>query len=245
MKFGLITLFPEIIEPLQIGVISRAIKNGIIELHTWNPRDFLEDKNRRVDDTPFGGGPGMVMKVQPLRDAIHAAKAKLGADTPVIYLSPQGRTLKQENVQNFSKLDKIILLAGRYEGIDERLIASEVDEEWSIGDYILTGGELAACVIIDAVTRLLPGSLGDETSAEQDSFSQGLLEHPQYTQPAEIDGLFVPDVLRRGNHKKILKWRLKQSLGRTYLRRPELIAKRSLTNEERSLLTEFIEEQSK
>jgi tRNA (guanine37-N1)-methyltransferase len=245
MKFGLITLFPEIIESLQIGVTARATKNNIIELQAWNPRDFAEDKNGRVDAPPFGGGPGMVMKVQPVRDAIRAAKASLGPDTPVIYLSPQGKTLKQTDIQRFSRLDKIILLSGRYEGIDERLILSEVDEEWSLGDYILTGGELAACVIIDAVARLLPGALGDETSAQQDSFSEGLLEHPQYTQPAEIDGLCVPEVLRGGHHQAIATWRLKQSLGRTYLRRPDLIEERTLTSEERKLLDEFIEEEKK
>jgi tRNA (guanine37-N1)-methyltransferase len=245
MKFGLITLFPEVIESLQMGVVARARKNDIIEISCWNPRDFAEDKNGRVDAPPYGGGPGMVMKVQPLREAINTAKAQLGADTLVIYLSPQGKTLKQTNMQRFSTLDKVILVAGRYEGIDERLITSMVDEEWSIGDYILTGGELAACVMIDAVTRLLPGSLGDETSAKQDSFSEDLLEHPQYTQPAEIDGLSVPDVLRGGHHQEISTWRLKQSLGRTYLRRPDLFAKRTLTNEEQQLLNEFIEEQVK
>jgi tRNA (guanine37-N1)-methyltransferase len=245
MKFGLITLFPDVIKALQIGVIERAIKKEIIELKCWNPRDFSDDKNRRVDDSPYGGGPGMVMKVQPLRDAILAAKVEWGEDTPVIYLSPQGKTLKQADFEHFASLKKLILLAGRYEGIDERLIASQVDAEYSIGDYILTGGELPACVIIDAVTRLLPGALGDETSAQQDSFSQGLLEGPHYTQPAEIDGLSVPEVLRRGHHKEISKWRLKQSWGRTYLRRPELINERVLTKEEQALLNEFIEEQVK
>jgi tRNA (guanine37-N1)-methyltransferase len=237
---GVITLFPEMFDAItQQGVISRAIKNGTIEFNSWNPRDFTHDKHRTVDDRPYGGGPGMLMMVQPLTDAINAAKAKAGEGAKVIYLSPQGRKLDQQGVKQLANHDKLILVAGRYEGIDERVIQSIVDEEWSIGDFVLSGGELPAMTLIDAVSRLIPGVLGHELSAEEDSFANGLLDCPHYTRPEVLDGQRVPEVLLSGNHEKIRKWRLKQSLGRTWLRRPELINNLALTEEQQKLLAEF------
>ena len=237
---GVITLFPEMFDAItQQGVISRAIKNGTIEFNSWNPRDFTHDKHRTVDDRPYGGGPGMLMMVQPLSDAINAAKAKAGEGAKVIYLSPQGRKLDQQGVKQLANHDKLILVAGRYEGIDERVIQSIVDEEWSIGDFVLSGGELPAMTLIDAVSRLIPGVLGHELSAEEDSFANGLLDCPHYTRPEVLDGQRVPEVLLSGNHEKIRKWRLKQSLGRTWLRRPELINNLALTEEQQKLLAEF------
>jgi tRNA (guanine37-N1)-methyltransferase len=237
---GVITLFPEMFDAItQQGVISRAIKNGTIEFNSWNPRDFTHDKHRTVDDRPYGGGPGMLMMVQPLTDAIKAAKAKAGEGAKVIYLSPQGRKLDQQGVKQLANHDKLILVAGRYEGIDERVIQSIVDEEWSIGDFVLSGGELPAMTLIDAVSRLIPGVLGHELSAEEDSFANGLLDCPHYTRPEVLDGQRVPEVLLSGNHEKIRKWRLKQSLGRTWLRRPELINNLALTEEQQKLLAEF------
>lgn len=240
MKIAVVTLFPEIIAALHYGITGRAIKQKILDVTCWNPRAFTTDKHQSVDDKSYGGGPGMVMKVAPLKAALDAAKLALGANTPVIYLSPQGRLLRQENVADFAAQEKLILLAGRYEGIDERLLALAVDAEWSIGDYVLSGGELAACVLIDAITRLLSGALGSDDSAEQDSFSQGLLDHPHYTRPDEIMGHKVPAVLCHGDHNAIAKWRLQQALGRTFERRPELLEKRILTREEQSLLAEFL-----
>jgi len=237
---GVITLFPEMFDAItQQGVISRAIKNGTIEFNSWNPRDFTHDKHRTVDDRPYGGGPGMLMMVQPLTDAINAAKAKAGEGAKVIYLSPQGTKLDQQGVKQLANHDKLILVAGRYEGIDERVIQSIVDEEWSIGDFVLSGGELPAMTLIDAVSRLIPGVLGHELSAEEDSFANGLLDCPHYTRPEVLDGQRVPEVLLSGNHEKIRKWRLKQSLGRTWLRRPELINNLALTEEQQKLLAEF------
>ena len=240
MWIGVISLFPEMFDAItQQGVIGRAIKNGTIEFHSWNPRDFTHDKHRTVDDRPYGGGPGMLMMVQPLTDAIHAAKQAAGEGVKVIYLSPQGRKLEQHGVKHLAKYKKIILVAGRYEGIDERVIQSEVDEEWSIGDFVLSGGELPAMTLIDAVSRMIPGVLGHELSAEEDSFANGLLDCPHYTRPETLDGNRVPDVLLSGNHEKIRQWRLKQSLGRTWLRRPDLINNLALTEEQQKLLTEF------
>lgn len=237
---GVITLFPEMFDAItQQGVISRAIKNGTIEFNSWNPRDFTHDKHRTVDDRPYGGGPGMLMMVQPLTDAINAAKAKAGEGAKVIYLSPQGRKLDQQGVKQLANNDKLILVAGRYEGIDERVIQSIVDEEWSIGDFVLSGGELPAMTLIDAVSRLIPGVLGHELSAEEDSFANGLLDCPHYTRPEVLNGQRVPEVLLSGNHEKIRQWRLKQSLGRTWLRRPELINNLALTEEQQKLLAEF------
>ncbi|AZU46974.1 tRNA (guanine-N1)-methyltransferase [Aeromonas hydrophila] len=224
------------------GVTGRAVKSGLLQIECWNPRDFTHDKHRTVDDRPYGGGPGMLMMVQPLRDAIHAAKQAAGDGAKVIYLSPQGRKLTQAGVTELATNQKLILVAGRYEGIDERVIQTEVDEEWSIGDYVLSGGELPAMTLIDAVSRLVPGVLGDQASAEQDSFTDGLLDHPHYTRPELLDGLAVPEALTSGNHEVIRRWRLKQSLGRTWQRRPELINNLALTDEQESLLAEYVRE---
>lgn len=215
MWIGVISLFPEMFRAItEHGVTGRAVKSGLLQIECWNPREFTHDKHRTVDDRPYGGGPGMLMMVQPLRDAIHAAKQAAGDGAKVIYLSPQGRKLTQAGVTELATNQKLILVAGRYEGIDERVIQTEVDEEWSIGDYVLSGGELPAMTLIDAVSRLVPGVLGDQASAEQDSFTDGLLDHPHYTRPEVLDGLAVPEALTSGNHEVIRRWRLKQSLGR-------------------------------
>lgn len=242
MWLGVVTLFPEMFRAVtDFGVTGRAVNNGLLELQTWNPRDFTHDKHRTVDDRPYGGGPGMLMMVQPLRDAIHAAKAAAGYKAKVIYLSPQGRKLTQQGVEELAKSESLILVCGRYEGIDERIIQTEVDEEWSIGDYVLSGGELPAMTLIDSVSRLVPGVLGKQASAEQDSFSDGLLDCPHYTRPESLDGIDVPAVLLSGNHEHIRRWRLKQSLGRTLLRRPELFENLALTDEQTKLLAEFVD----
>lgn len=243
MWIGVISLFPEMFRAItEHGVTGRAVKSGLLQIECWNPRDFTHDKHRTVDDRPYGGGPGMLMMVQPLRDAIHAAKQAAGDGAKVIYLSPQGRKLTQAGVTELATSQKLILVAGRYEGIDERVIQTEVDEEWSIGDYVLSGGELPAMTLIDAVSRLVPGVLGDQASAEQDSFADGLLDHPHYTRPELLDGLAVPEALTSGNHEVIRRWRLKQSLGRTWQRRPELINNLALTDEQESLLAEYVRE---
>jgi tRNA (guanine37-N1)-methyltransferase len=243
MRLGVISLFPDMFDAItQFGVSGRAVRNGLLTLSVWNPRDFTYDKHRTVDDRPYGGGPGMVMKVEPLREAIDAAKAELGEDCKVIYMSPQGKKLDQQGLNQLAKQDKLILIAGRYEGIDERLIEEYIDEEWSIGDYVLSGGELAAMVMMDGVARLLPGVLGDDESAQQDSFMAGVLDHPHYTRPEVLNDQPVPDVLLGGDHEAIRKWRLKQSLGRTWLRRPDLLEDRILTDEQTALLKEFIAE---
>ena len=240
MKIGVISLFPEMFQAITCyGVTGRAVKNNLLEVMYWNPRDFAYDKHKTVDDRPYGGGPGMLMMVQPLRDAIHAAKAQLGNDSKVIYLSPQGRKLEQAGVYELSKQNKMILICGRYEGIDERIIQTEIDEEWSIGDYVLSGGELPAMVMIDAIARFIPGVLHHESSAEEDSFANGLLDCPHYTRPEVLDEMAVPDVLMSGHHEEIRRWRLKQSLGRTWLRREDLLLNLALTDEEQCLLTEF------
>ncbi|MPY26820.1 tRNA (guanosine(37)-N1)-methyltransferase TrmD [Shewanella sp. YLB-07] len=242
MRLGVVTLFPEMFRAVtDFGVTGRAVKNGLLELQTWNPRDFTHDRHNTVDDRPYGGGPGMLMMVQPLRDAIHAAKAAIGDSAKVIYLSPQGRKLTQQGVEELAKSDSLVLVCGRYEGIDERIIQTEVDEEWSIGDYVLSGGELPAMALIDSVSRLVPGVLGKKASAEQDSFSDGLLDCPHYTRPESLDGLDVPAVLLSGNHEHIRRWRLQQSLGRTLLRRPDLLENLALTDEQTKLLNEFVE----
>lgn len=246
MWLGVITLFPEMFRAVtDFGVTGRAVKNGLLELHTWNPRDFTHDRHSTVDDRPYGGGPGMLMMVQPLRDAIHAAKAAAGEGAKVIYLSPQGRKLDQQGVTELAQSSRLILVCGRYEGIDERIIQTEVDEEWSIGDYVLSGGELPAMTLIDSVSRLVPGVLGKQASAEQDSFSDGLLDCPHYTRPESLDGLDVPAVLLSGNHEQIRLWRLQQSLGRTLLRRPELLQNLALTDEQTTLLAQFVEAMNK
>ncbi|GIU42029.1 tRNA (guanosine(37)-N1)-methyltransferase TrmD [Shewanella sp. 10N.261.52.F9] len=242
MWLGVVTLFPEMFRAVtDFGVTGRAVSKGLLELQTWNPRDFTHDKHKTVDDRPYGGGPGMLMMVQPLRDAIHAAKAAAGKDAKVIYLSPQGRKLTQQGVEELAQSSSLVLVCGRYEGVDERIIQTEVDEEWSIGDYVLSGGELPAMTLIDSVSRLVPGVLGKQASAEQDSFSDGLLDCPHYTRPESLDGLDVPAVLLSGNHEHIRRWRLQQSLGRTLLRRPELLENLALTGEQEKLLAEFVD----
>lgn len=246
MHIGIITLFPEMFEALDYGIIGRAIKSNFLTLECWNPREHIPPemlsayKHGSVDDRPYGGGPGMVMCAGPLKAAIQHAKGKLGEDTKVIHLSPQGRLLTQSGFLQLAQRTKMILVASRYEGVDERLLETEIDEEWSIGDYVLTGGELPAMVMIDAMTRLIPGVLGHQDSASQDSFMAGLLDCPHYTRPEEYEGKQVPAVLLAGNHQAIASWRLKQALGRTWLKRPDMIQKRSLTVIEQQLLTEFI-----
>jgi tRNA (guanine37-N1)-methyltransferase len=243
MKIGVVTLFPEMLAAVsEVGITGRAVERGLLQIQAWNPRDFTTDRHRTVDDRPYGGGPGMVMMVEPLRDAIRQARKQAPTGTPVIHLSPQGRVLDQAGLRELAELPGMILVASRYEGVDERLIAQEIDQEWSIGDYVLSGGELAAMVIIDGVTRLLPGALGHEDSAEQDSFTDGLLDYPHYTRPEEIDGQAVPEVLRSGDHAAIHRWRQKQALGRTWLRRPELLAGLELDALQQQLLEEYIRE---
>jgi tRNA (guanine37-N1)-methyltransferase len=245
MWLGIVSLFPEMFQALNHGITSRAQEKKLITLNYWNPRAFTHDSHRTVDDRPYGGGPGMVMMVEPLRAAIHTAKKSTELKPTVIYLSPQGRLLTQAAIQTLAKRPAMVLVSGRYEGVDERLLETEIDEEWSIGDYVLSGGELAAMVLIDAVTRLLPGALGHHESAQQDSFMQGLLDFPHFTRPEEIDERRVPSVLTSGDHQAIARWRLKQALGRTWLRRPELLKQRELTPTEATLLEEFIKEHQK
>jgi tRNA (guanine37-N1)-methyltransferase len=250
MRFDVVTLFPEMFEALtKYGVTRRAAEQGKFELQAWNPRDFTTDNYRTIDDRPYGGGPGMVMLAEPLEKAISAAKAaqaKSGkAKSRVIHLSPQGRQLTHEVVMELLARDEgLILLASRYEGVDERLLRSQVDEELSIGDYVLSGGELAAMVVMDSVVRQIPGVLGDDASAQQDSFVQGLLDCPHYTRPEIYNGEAVPEVLMSGHHAEIEKWRLKQALGRTAERRPDLLAHRQLTKQEARLLAEYQQEQA-
>ncbi len=246
MWVGIISLFPEMFRAIsEHGITRRAIEEDILELAYWNPRDFTSDKHRTVDDKPYGGGPGMLMKVEPLRDAIREARAFAGKDVAgkdcrVVYLSPQGEKLDQKMLTSMSETKKVILLAGRYEGIDERLIEQEVDLEISIGDYVLSGGELPAMVLIDGLTRLLPGAVGDPASVEQDSFVEGLLDHPHYTRPEKVEDREVPAVLLSGDHERIRRWRLKQALGRTFERRPDLVDKKDLNEEEKKLLDEYL-----
>ncbi len=246
MRIDVVTLFPEMVDMLlQFGITGRAAQRGLLKVKSWNPRDYTTDKHRTVDDRPFGGGPGMVMKVEPLRAAIHAAREATGQKVPVMYLSPQGKRFEQRDARRLAAMDAMVLVAGRYEGVDERVIETEVDEELSIGDYVLSGGELPALVVIDALTRLLPGALGDEDSATQDSFMNGLLDYPHYTRPEDIDGKRVPEVLMSGDHAAIRRWRQKQALGRSWLRRPELVERIELSVDERELLNEFIRERGK
>ena len=240
MKVGVVTLFPEILKSLtDFGVVGRATQQGLLQVTGYNPRDFTQDKHRTVDERPYGGGPGMLMKVQPLRDAIGHAKAELG-QPKVIYLSPQGRRLDQAGVVELAKQESLVLVAGRYEGIDERLIGTDIDEEWSLGDFVLSGGELAAMTFIDAVSRLLPGVLGHAESAQEDSFAQGLLDCPHYTRPEMVAGIPVPKVLLSGDHAAIARWRMQQQLGITWLKRPDLLEQMTLTQEQEQSLAEFI-----
>ncbi|MDX1799902.1 MAG: tRNA (guanosine(37)-N1)-methyltransferase TrmD [Marinobacter sp.] len=243
MWIGAVSLFPDMFEAVtDFGVTGRAVRDGLLSFQTWNPRDFTHDRHRTVDDRPYGGGPGMLMKIQPLRDAIHAARSAAPGKACVVYLSPQGETLNQSLVESLAAQQPLILVAGRYEGVDERLIAAEVDREVSLGDFVLSGGELAAMTVVDAVTRLIPGALGHAQSAEQDSFADGLLDCPHYTRPEVYEGQAVPDVLLSGHHDQIRRWRLKQSLRRTRERRPDLLAQRVFTDEERELLEELLNE---
>ena len=239
MKIALITLFPEMFEALTgYGISSRAVNQGLLEVSSFNPRDFTDDPHATVDDRPYGGGPGMVMTIEPLRKAISAAKDWMQGESLVVYLSPQGKVLQQTAVNQFATGQSLILIAGRYEGIDERLIELEVDQEWSIGDYVLSGGELPAMVFMDALIRQLPGALGHKESANQDSFADGILDCPHFTRPEKYEGLDVPEVLLSGNHEKIRQWRLKQSLLRTKQRRPDLLEKLELDDEQKALLKE-------
>ncbi len=246
MRFDVITLFPQMFQAVSgEGVVARAISQGRMQLRIWNPRDYAADTHRTVDDRPYGGGPGMLMQAGPLRQAIQAARQSAAQSARVIYMSPQGARLDQAKVKALSSVERLILIAGRYEGIDERIIDAFVDEELSVGDYVLSGGELAAMVVIDAVTRLLPGVLGHCDSAQQDSFSAGLLDCPHYTRPESLDIGRVPGVLLSGDHVAIARWREQQALGRTWLRRPDLLEQIELTPEQRRLLDEFIDELNK
>jgi len=242
MRIDVITLFPSLVQQvISCGVVGRAAEQGLLELHCWNPRDYTVDKHRTVDDRPYGGGPGMLMKVQPLQDTIRAVREQ-NPQARLVYLSPQGMLLKQRKLSSQVALGSVILLCGRYEGIDERLIRQEVDEEWSLGDYVISGGELAAMVCIDAITRLIPGALGHDQSAQQDTFSEGLLDCPHYTRPKDYRGWKVPEVLMNGKHQQIDDWRRRQSLGRTLQKRPDLLEHIALDDRRQALLDEYIDE---
>ncbi len=242
MVIGAITLFPEMFTAItNYGVTGRACKNGLLNIKCFNPRDYASDNYQSVDDRPFGGGPGMLMLYETLEKAVLEAKADLGQETSVIYMSPQGRKLSQSVVRNLSRADSFIVVSGRYEGIDERFISKYIDEEISLGDYVLSGGELPSMVLIDAVSRLIPGVLGDYSSAEQDSFYDEILDYPQYTRPESIEGMDVPEVLLSGNHESIRRWRLSQSLGKTFTKRPDLLKTLALTDEQEEFLAKYIQ----
>jgi len=243
MRIEVVTLFPEFIaEAVRVGVLGRALERGHVSVQASTPREFAEDAHKTVDDRPYGGGPGMVFKIEPTRTALRAAKARLPEGSRTVYLAADGVPFTQAKARELSQLPGVLLLAGRYEGVDERLLTSEIDESISIGDYVLSGGELPALVLIDAMVRLLPGVLGDEESAQQDSFVAGLLDWPHYTRPEVFEDRAVPQVLLSGNHAAILRWRTKQALGRTWQRRPDLLDELQLTKEQRKLLDEFVEE---
>lgn len=245
MHFEVVTLFPEMVGLAgRFGVVGRAVERGLIGLGTVDPREYAADVHRTVDDRPYGGGPGMVMKVEPLRSAVRAARARLPEGSRTVFLSPQGRVFNQAVAREYSGLPGLVLVAGRYEGMDERVIRLEADETLTVGDYVLSGGELPAMLVVDAVARLVPGVLGDETSAVEDSFSDGLLDCPHFTRPETVEGMQVPAVLRSGDHEAIRRWRLKQSLGRTWTMRPDLLAGRMLSAEEWGLLDEYIAERA-
>lgn len=240
MQVSVISLFPEMFEALTAyGVTGRAVEQGQVTLHLSNPRDYAADKHGTVDDRPYGGGPGMLMKIETLEQAIAASRDAVGEESRVVYLSPQGRRFDHDVASELAQQESLILIAGRYEGVDERLIQAEVDDEISIGDYVLSGGELPAMVVIDAIARQLPGVLGHELSAQQDSFVDGLLDCPHYTRPEQYKGVAVPEVLLSGNHELIRRWRLKQALGRTWERRPDLLESRDMSSEETELLAEY------
>jgi tRNA (guanine37-N1)-methyltransferase len=243
MQIAVVSLFPEMFTAVsEHGITGRAVKEGLVDLHCVNPRDYTVDRHRTVDDRPYGGGPGMLMKIDPLQQAIAAARDTVGQEARVVYLSPQGQRFDHARALSLAGEGALVLVAGRYEGVDERLIEAEVDEELSIGDYVLSGGELAAMVVIDAVTRQLPGVLGHELSAQEDSYADGLLDCPHYTRPEEYRGRRVPEVLLSGNHEEIRRWRLKQALGRTFERRPDLLEGRAMTAEEETLLADYLRE---
>ena len=240
LRFEVVTLFPDLVRgATAAGVLGRAIERGLVAVGTEDPRTYAPDAHRTVDDRPYGGGPGMVLKPEPFAQAVEAAARRLPAGARRIALSAQGRPLTQAEVRRMAAEPGLLLVAGRYEGFDQRLVDREIDEELSIGDYVLSGGEFAALVVIDAVTRLVPGVLGDEQSAEQDSFGAGLLDWPHYTRPETWRGMVVPEVLSSGDHARIRRWRLQEALGRTWRRRPELIAARGLAADERRLLEEY------
>ncbi len=242
-RFTVLTLFPELINAYRdVGVIRKACESNVIEIDAINPRDYAQSSNGRVDDTPYGGGPGMVMMAGPVYRALAGLKTDKAQTRHVIYLSPQGKTFNHNAINSLNHYDHLIFLCGRYEGVDERIVLNSVDSEWSIGDYVVTGGELPALVMIDALARTLPNVLGSDLSPIEDSFHSGLLDYPHYTRPAEIEGHAVPAVLTSGDHGKIASWRRKQSLGRTYLRRPELLEKMSLSDEDIMLLESFLED---
>lgn len=240
MRFDVITIFPEMVaNAAAFGVTGKAIDRQLVQLSLWNPRDYAGDRHRTVDDRPYGGGPGMVMKYQPLHQAVQCAKADGTGKARVIYLSPQGRLIDQNLLARAAQEEQLILVSGRYEGVDERFVRTDCDEEWSLGDYVISGGELAALIVIDAISRLLPKVLGDEESAKQDSHFNGLLDCPHYTRPEHLPVGIVPEVLVGGNHADIDRWRTKQSLGRTWQRRPDLLKKKLLSVEQEALLNEF------
>ena len=240
MRFDVVTLFPDMITAAaSYGVTGRAIEREIVSLSVWNPRDYTHDNHKTVDDRPYGGGPGMVMKYQPLHEAVNKAKQSGNDKAKVVYLSPQGIPITQALLSDACNVSQLILVAGRYEGVDERFVKKDCDEEWSIGDYVISGGELAALIVIDAITRLLPGVLGHEESAQQDSHMNGLLDYPHFTRPEQLDGGSVPDILLGGNHAQIGTWRMKQALGRTWQRRPDLLKNKNLSAEQNYLLQQF------
>lgn len=246
LNIGVVSLFPNMFNALNDGVVGKAIENKQLDFHCFNPRDDSLDKHDNVDDKPYGGGPGMVMCVQPLRDAIKRAKLRLGEQTTTVYLTPQGKKVTQASLNSFVDTPRpLLLVCGRYEGIDERVIDADIDEEWSLGDFVLSGGEFAAMAIIDGLTRLIPGVVGKQASTEQDSFMQGLLDYPHYTRPDTYDGQAIPRVLKSGDHQAIERWRKKQALGRTWLRRPDLLARYRLSEYEAQLLNEFKHEQAR
>lgn len=243
LQLGVVSLLPEMFLSLKLGVTGRAIEQGLVKIDHWNPRDFAKGSYRQVDDKPYGGGPGMVMMYEPLHDAIIEAKRVMPTPCRSIYLSPQGKKIRQADLNQIAKGEvPLLFIAGRYEGIDERVITHLIDEEWSLGDFVLSGGELAAMVFIDALVRLIPGSLGHHASAAQDSFMNGLLDCPHYTRPAEINGSKVPKVLLSGDPREIERWRRKQSLGNTWLKHPELLDNVALSEQDQKLLNVFIEE---
>ncbi len=244
MDVAVVSLFPEMLAPVvQFGVVGRAIRRSLARVMPVDPRAFATDVHGTVDDRPYGGGPGMVIRVEPFATAIAAARGQVPEGSPVVFLSPQGKSFDQATARRYAALPGLVLVAGRYEGFDERLIEIAGGEEVSVGDFVMSGGEIAAMAVLDATLRLLPGVLGDEQSAEQESFAEGLLDHPHYTRPEIAYGRSVPQVLMEGNHEAIRRWRRKQALGRTSLRRPDLLGSRELSDEDRRLLDEFRAEQ--